>query len=338
MTAVEIARLGSEDSILLRAVVAQPDRDEPRLAYADWLSRQESPISRAWSDFIRLQLDLESTELSPADWAEKARHERLLMLQFRAAWEKPLRAALVPSIRQPGAWLMAQLFGRGGIWGFRRGFIEASCTSGGGFLDHELSLRTLTPIRHAVLNHSSFVIGRLLEEPYLDTMKSLHLVADMETDEQIELLVQGAIENGAEILEMRLPNLRWSWAVMAGMSRERTEASETDSIEDVPLWQQASPLERHRIEELFLRPQAARALDPSLPTTEIDLLTRNDAVYLGDLVRKANIWAVAKSYHDPEDSFGRCRRLLIFKPRTANRLIMAQLRESAYYMRDWVRS
>jgi uncharacterized protein (TIGR02996 family) len=48
----------SDSDELLRAILAAPEEDAPRLAYADWLTQQGDPFG----DFIRVQCRLARTE------------------------------------------------------------------------------------------------------------------------------------------------------------------------------------------------------------------------------------------------------------------------------------
>src|SRR6059058_2010434 len=46
------------ESSLLRAVLADPDADEPRLAYADHLAESSRTNDQARAEFIRVQIEL----------------------------------------------------------------------------------------------------------------------------------------------------------------------------------------------------------------------------------------------------------------------------------------
>jgi uncharacterized protein (TIGR02996 family) len=75
---------------LLAAVLADPDLDEPRLVYGDWLLEREDPRG----EFIQLQLD---KERSPAHDQARWERERELMTGRIAEWCDPLFPALEPS-------------------------------------------------------------------------------------------------------------------------------------------------------------------------------------------------------------------------------------------------
>jgi uncharacterized protein (TIGR02996 family) len=91
---------------LLEAVLASPDEDRPRLAYADWCDKNAQP-ERA--EFIRAQIDLARLPSSdPRRLALLRRAEALLELHG-PRWVAPLTAEL------GCPW---------GFWVFRRGFVE----------------------------------------------------------------------------------------------------------------------------------------------------------------------------------------------------------------------
>jgi uncharacterized protein (TIGR02996 family) len=107
----------SDGDALLSAILAQPDEDVPRLAYADWLDECGTESDRARAEFVRVQIALASvgpTELVP--WnkpvVDQRGREKTLLAAHGAAWLAPLRA--------PGGPLQSEsTHGQ-----FRRGFVE----------------------------------------------------------------------------------------------------------------------------------------------------------------------------------------------------------------------
>src|SRR5207244_1721028 len=98
---------------LLRAVLEAPDADEPRLAYADQLANSSRAVDQFRAEFIRLQIELHHLPDSDPKWPKLIGRERELLEQYRAAWERPLRNLIRPSIASPGRWLRSRLFGNG---------------------------------------------------------------------------------------------------------------------------------------------------------------------------------------------------------------------------------
>jgi uncharacterized protein (TIGR02996 family) len=94
-------RLTPEDHDFIRQILASPDDDAPRLAYADWLEQQGD---RDRARFIRLQV--EAVQLAPDDPGRKAADKRAnrLLEAHRKEWQ-----ALLPS----GAGARVAVFERG---------------------------------------------------------------------------------------------------------------------------------------------------------------------------------------------------------------------------------
>ena len=116
---------------LLAAIIAAPDEDTPRLAFADFLDENDRP---AWAEFVRLQIELaKHVYLHGVDASKHARklvamgepmyaphaarYERLGDMQRR---EKELWPHLGVRLPAPGGrWLIPELAQ------FRRGFVES---------------------------------------------------------------------------------------------------------------------------------------------------------------------------------------------------------------------
>ena len=138
----------SDGQHLLRAVVAHPDEDTPRLAYADWLDEHGDP-DRA--EFIRVQCRLAATHDDP-EW--DALHAR----------EAELRQ------RHGGEWAP---FGSGrGVYGvtFRRGFAEVVSATAHAFAARGGLWGEQTPLRAAHLRRVAGRCGQLAATPHLDTL------------------------------------------------------------------------------------------------------------------------------------------------------------------------
>ena len=88
---------------LLRRVIAAPDDDTPRLAYADW-AEDAGDVQRA--EFIRLQCRLARMSAADPQFAELQQREAELLAQFAGLWALELGN----SVSQ---------------WAYRRGFVDA---------------------------------------------------------------------------------------------------------------------------------------------------------------------------------------------------------------------
>src|SRR3954454_19954831 len=113
-----------DEASLLAAVLDDPDADAPRLAYADFLAESSRAADLARAEIIRLQIELTHLPDDDPRWPGLVGRERDLLERYRAVWEKPLRDRFRPSLASPGRWLKSQLFGSGGLGGFRRRLVE----------------------------------------------------------------------------------------------------------------------------------------------------------------------------------------------------------------------
>jgi uncharacterized protein (TIGR02996 family) len=309
-----------KEAYLLRAVLDAPNDDEPRLAYADMLAESSRVADQARAEFIRLQIELD--RLSEADdrWPAMMASERELLERFRTVWEKPLRELLRPTFASPGRWLKSHLFGSGGLWGFRRGFVENVLAPASTFLVEDAAIFSHSPVRRVVLTHASEHIGELLADRRMGRLASLHLVGDMELDEDLNLLVASARSAGLIVLELRLPRIWEELDALAAAIRS-TDESELRNLESFSAWRQANPDGRRRLSELARSPRIALlARDPA---HEGEMLAFNEWVFLGKKLSEVGAWAVAKSHQDLEDEEGRCRRLVLLRPGSGDELLQS---------------
>jgi uncharacterized protein (TIGR02996 family) len=304
--------MASDEPALLRAVLADPDADEPRRAYAAFLAQSERPADQARAEFIHTQLDLNHQSSEGHTWAERVGRERDLLERYRTIWEKPLRDRLRPSVVSTGRWLKSHLFGSGGRWGFRRGFVEHVLAPAPTFLAEDVAILAHAPVRRVVLSHATEYIGPLAADARLDKLDSLHLVGDMELDEDLARLTEDARSVGLSVLEFRLPRL---WPDAADLFEVlRVPVGEDDGRDpnDFPAWALADQESRRRLASLAGSPRVASLNENA--AHEGELLALNEWVYLGKSLAEAGAWAVAKGHQDLEDDDGRCRRLALVRP------------------------
>jgi uncharacterized protein (TIGR02996 family) len=114
----------SDDDPFLRAIIAKPGDDAPRLVYADWLDENGRP-ERA--EFIRVQLALARLPDGDPLRSELQGRERELLARHEHEWTRPLQGLVVG-------------------WTFRRGFVEEVFVSGTVTPDLLRELRFLAPV------------------------------------------------------------------------------------------------------------------------------------------------------------------------------------------------
>ena len=113
----------NEDAALKAAIVAEPDEDMPRLAYADWLDENKSDelpspaeSSSAWAEFIRVQCRLAAGAFDDSDYPELLERENNL-----GHW----LSLYLPDLEPNTGYSDCNASFEGGEWGnSRRGFPE----------------------------------------------------------------------------------------------------------------------------------------------------------------------------------------------------------------------
>src|SRR5438270_1476016 len=85
----------------LMAILADPDADAPRLAYADWLE-DDGDADRA--EFIRVQCALAAMPDGERKYHPLRRTEAHLLKQHRDTWLQPIRDLLAPAEDPPAGW------------------------------------------------------------------------------------------------------------------------------------------------------------------------------------------------------------------------------------------
>lgn len=300
----------SPTEALLQAVIADPDNDSPRLQLADHWARTGEDPTRA--DLIRTQIALELLREQDRSWPETIRRERELLESHQSSWERPLRNAIRPSIRSPGSWLRSHLFGTGGTWGFRRGFVEQVLNSAAGFLQDEIQLFDLTPIREVLLTNASRHIEDLIQLPRLDGLRGLHLVSDADFDEDMQFLIDSAQQQGLTVREVQVPRIDGD---LIGLLSLLSSSDRLDDprLDEFRIWRAASTEQRERLRDLSQTPRFTHRLNEPLPTTEIELLNQSAYVWFGSQLKEQKVWAIAKTFHDLEDDDGFCRHALLCK-------------------------
>lgn len=158
------------DQELLRAVLAAPDDDEPRLAYADLLRAAGDPLG----EFVALQVEVATRRREhapPHTWLATAQRADELEARFGKTWDR-LVAGLVEDRR------------------FRRGFVDEVRLEARHFLTCAAELYRRAPVRHLVLTHVRPLLGEVLRSPHLDRIVSLQLTACGLGDDGVRMIAE----------------------------------------------------------------------------------------------------------------------------------------------------
>ena len=142
-----------EADALLRAVLATPDDDAPRLIFADWLDEHGDP---ARAEFIRVQVELGRPDPDRARRYQLLTAERRLLFAYRAAW-----TAWLPP------WAYRDIF--------RRGFLEGIMCKATDFIARADEVRGRTPLSSVQLNGTEGEAVPVFRSRALDGIRSLTL-------------------------------------------------------------------------------------------------------------------------------------------------------------------
>ncbi len=158
----------TDEGALLRAVIADPDDDAPRLIYADWLEEQGQG---ARAELIRVQIALAG--MSPRDERrpELLRCQRRLLRRYAERWTEPLR---------------------GLVWnyGFSRGFVGWVSCNALTFLSRGEELFSLAPIQYLHFVYAQGYVPELSQCPHLNRRLCLSLSQSWLDNRGARLLAQ----------------------------------------------------------------------------------------------------------------------------------------------------
>jgi uncharacterized protein (TIGR02996 family) len=147
----------SDADALLRAVLAVPADDAPRLVYADWLEEHGDADRAA---FIRAQVELARMKMPDPRWDGLTQIERTLWHKHREAWT---------------AWIAD--------WAeateFHRGFLERIRCEAADFLARADEVRLRTPLTGVRLDGRADIAVPLFRSRVLEGLRSLTLSVDV---------------------------------------------------------------------------------------------------------------------------------------------------------------
>ncbi len=163
-----------ERDALLAAILATPDIDTPRLAFADWL-QEHGDDARA--EFIRVQVAIAQTPKDDPELASLHKRQWELLSPNRMVWL--------------GEWILAHEKG----WVFRRGFLDSLNLGHNKFGDTGVSvlvgfshLVTLTALGLEYNEIGDAGLAALAACPYLANLTYLSLCGVTATDASVQQL------------------------------------------------------------------------------------------------------------------------------------------------------
>jgi uncharacterized protein (TIGR02996 family) len=174
----------------LRFILAHPDDEVTRSAYADWLLERGDPAGAARGEFIQVQLQLARRAAyagGPFEWADvdhspglKAR-EAALLAAHRRTWSAPL-AGLVDA------------------HAYSHGFVEHVTLDAGQFLQHGERLFALAPVRRVRLTGP--FTPRVAASPLLGRLSGLDLSRSYLSDAGLRTLLRSPHLGGLRWLDL----------------------------------------------------------------------------------------------------------------------------------------
>lgn len=181
-----------DNQALRRAVIARPDDDAPRQAYAAWMSAQRHPFAQTIGAFVKAQLRV----------AQAFRENACADVGPLRSWRGDTAFVSTPDFRAGDAlrpWFLDDLsslisLGQIGWPQVYRGFIERVGVRAGRFLRVAEELFSLAPIRHLVLIGVPAAVDELAACPHLARIRSISLPRyrpeDDLTDDALRKLIE----------------------------------------------------------------------------------------------------------------------------------------------------
>jgi hypothetical protein len=288
---------------ILQSVLADPDNDIARKVYASALKASTKPTDLARSEFILLQLELASPEREKNDpeWEAKFDQTHHLLEQFQTDWDASAHR------RKKRSWW--PIHHQYGWWAYDRGFIDGGMITAIDLQEIQENLFQRAPVRRLVVTRASHYLNPLSKLESLERVRSLHLVGDADTDEDLALLTERARACGFDVLEYHLPRLFPEGEEFFDALRN----GQRSYLEEHASWTLASEAARKRLFELATSPRFRRLRHQHQIGFAGEWLAQTEWVYLGKELRAAGAWAVAKSHSDLAE-LGLCRRLALVRP------------------------
>jgi uncharacterized protein (TIGR02996 family) len=171
----------SDGDALLAAILAEPDEDTPRLAFADWLDEVGGEAERVRAEFIRVQIELTRVPVGDPRPVELVSREKRLLTAHRETWLAPFQAEGEP------------LRGGDAHGQFRRGFVEVVWMPAAWFLLRAERLFSLTPARELRITRTTLPeFAALVHSPFFGRLNTLDLSDPRLGDELVKVLTRRA--------------------------------------------------------------------------------------------------------------------------------------------------
>ena len=178
----------SDGDALLSAILARPDEDVPRLAYADWLDENGDDPDRA--EFVRVQVALARGVPDEERRAFEAREKKLLSLHA-LRWLEPLR-------ERGGPLESGNTHGQ-----FRRGFVEVLWMPAAWFITRAHVLFARVPARELRVTRTTIEeLATLVHGGFLLRLSALDLSDRGLGDDAAQVLARSRAAAALSVLRL----------------------------------------------------------------------------------------------------------------------------------------
>ncbi len=186
------------DHYLHKAVVADPDNDQPRLMMADWLDELGDPRG----EFIRIQIRLARDRLSDPERIRLEQQQRELLQAHRRRWNGPLHQHLCTTtdLRVQGR--------RGGLrgWTYQRGFASEITVDAAAFVAWCDRILEIGPIQQIRFVNLYPLQDTVLGLPALAQMRSISL-GSKSPNRHLDGSLVGAVASSKQLSQLRSLNI-----------------------------------------------------------------------------------------------------------------------------------
>jgi uncharacterized protein (TIGR02996 family) len=142
----------TDEDALLAAICAQPDDDQARLVYADWLEENGKPER---GEFIRAQIErARLATVQDPRWTKLKKREQALLAADGESW-----SAALPGLKNVECEFVC-------------GFVDSVKMPAAQFVELPSQLWQRTPVRRAVLTEANEVLAQLSASPHLARLAS----------------------------------------------------------------------------------------------------------------------------------------------------------------------
>jgi uncharacterized protein (TIGR02996 family) len=196
------------DADFLRMILADPDADAPRLAFADW---REECGDAARAEFVRVQCALAAMPEGEREYHPLRGREAVLSKLHVADWFRPLERLWIAGLMSGWRGRVRKFFTYAGSarpqFRFQRGFVECLAISLNTYLPQAAAISEATPLRDLEVSSEEEddgpPVGALADCPQLARLTTLGLNFDDLPPDQLRRVFESPHLRGLRELSIR---------------------------------------------------------------------------------------------------------------------------------------